>query len=149
MKLDYGSGSQPKAGFLSSDFTGTPNYDYHIRDYRVIGARDASFDEIHCRNVIHHIPERDLPILFSEFRRILKSGGILTISEPRKGLHRQNLILDIIWYRFLVNERNIMIPREYVDYRKYMADFDVVETSREYNNDILVCVHMKGSQIAI
>ncbi|WP_251030839.1 MULTISPECIES: class I SAM-dependent methyltransferase [unclassified Exiguobacterium] len=143
MKLDYGSGSQPKEGFLSSDFCGAPNYDYFIQDYRVIGAKDGSFDVIHCRNVIHHIPEQDLPILFKEFDRLLKPGGRLIISEPRKEFHKENLILDIIWYRYLKNERKISLPLHYVDWRKYANFFSQVNTKYEFNNEIVTYKKVK------
>lgn len=137
MKLDYGSGRQPKQGFLTSDFVGTPNYDYYIKDYKVLGAKDHSFEAIHCRNVIHHIPEQDLPTLFNEFKRLLKKDGLLIISEPRKEFHEQNKLLDWIWYRHLVNDTNIMIPDEYVDYKQYLVDFDIVSSQDEYNNEII------------
>lgn len=137
MKLDYGSGSQPKAGFLSSDFCGAPNYDYFIEDYRVLDLEDHSCDVIHCRNVIHHIPEEDLPRLFSEFNRLLKPGGELILSEPRKEFHKENLILDIIWYRFIKNETKIALPLTYVDYKKYATDFQLMRKKDEFNNEIL------------
>ncbi|QOV08407.1 SAM-depedendent methyltransferase [Bacillus phage Kirov] len=137
MKLDYGSGRQPKQGFLTSDFVGTPNYDYYIKDYKVLGAKDHSFEAIHCRNVIHHIPEEDLPTLFNEFKRLLKKDGLLIISEPRKEFHEQNKLLDWIWYRHLVNDTNIMIPDEYVDYKQYLVDFDIIHSEDEYNNEII------------
>ena len=137
MKLDYGSGRQPKQGFLTSDFVGTPNYDYYIRNYKVLGAKDHSFEAIHCRNVIHHIPEKDLPTLFNEFKRLLKKDGLLIISEPRKEFHEQNKLLDWIWYRHLVNDTNIMIPDEYVDYKQYLGDFDIIHSEDEYNNEII------------
>lgn len=137
MKLDYGAGSQPKEGFLTADFVGTPNYDFYIKDYRVIGAKDHSFNVIHCRNVLHHIAERDLPILFAEFKRLLKPDGTLIISEPREEFHEQNKLLDLLWYRFLTVDRNILIPTEYVDYKVYLTDFTVMETRNEFNNEIL------------
>lgn len=137
MKLDYGSGRQPKQGFLTSDFVGTPNYDYYIKDYKVLGAKDHSFEAIHCRNVIHHIPEEDLPTLFNEFKRLLKKDGLLIISEPRKEFHEQNKLLDWIWYRHLVNDTNIMIPNEYVDYKQYLVDFDIIHSQDEYNNEVI------------
>lgn len=137
MKLDYGSGRQPKTGYLTSDFVGTPNYDYYIRNYKVLGAKDHSFEAIHCRNVIHHIPEKDLPTLFNEFKRLLKKDGLLIISEPRKEFHEQNKLLDWIWYRHLVNDTNIMIPDEYVDYKQYLSDFDIIHSEDEYNNEII------------
>lgn len=149
MKLDYGSGRQPKEGFLTSDFCGAPNYDFYIKDYKVLGTKDHSFDVIHCRNVIHHIPEKDLPLLFAEFKRLLKHNGQLIISEPRKELHLQNLILDIIWYRFLTYDRSIMLPQKYVDYKKYLTDFEIIEIEDEYNNEILTCVRKQITRKAI
>lgn len=149
MKLDYGSGSQPKEGFLTSDFVGTPNYDYYIKNYKVVGAKAHSFDIIHCRNVIHHIPELELPLLFNEFKRLLKYGGKLVISEPRKEFHLQNKILDVIWYRFITYDRNIMIPQEYVDYKKYLTDFAIVETQNEFNNEILTCRLEQLMEVAV
>lgn len=139
MKLDYGSGSQPKEGFLTSDFIGTPTYDFYVKDYKVVDAKDNSFDSIHCRNVIHHIPEKDLPILFDEFKRLLKPNGQLIISEPRKEFHKQNLILDIIWYRFLKDDREIILPQEYVDYKQYLTDFEIIKSENEFNNEIITC----------
>lgn len=140
MKLDYGSGRQPKEGFLTSDFCGAPGYDFYIKDYKVLGAEDHSFDVIHCRNVIHHIPEKDLPLLFNEFNRLLKKDGQLIISEPREDFHLQNLILDIIWYRFLVFDDKIMIPKKYVDYKQYLSDFEMISTVNEHNNEIITCI---------
>lgn len=137
MKLDYGSGRQPKQGFKSSDFIGTPNYDYYIKDYKVVDLEDNTCDVIHCRNVIHHIPKKDLPILFAEFRRLLKPGGKLVISEPREEFHKQNLILDLIWYRWVNYDTNIMIPYEYVNYKEFLTDFTLLSTVDEYNNEIL------------
>lgn len=140
MKLDYGSGAQPKQGYLSSDFCGAPNYDFFIQDYQVLDVQDESFEEVHCRNVIHHIPKEDLPKLTAEFKRLLKNGGRLVISEPRKEFHKQNLILDIIWYRFLKNESKIKLPTEYVDYKEYMEGFEMVHSYDEFNNEIVTFI---------
>lgn len=139
MKLDYGSGSKPKSGFLTSDFVGTPNYDFYIEDYKVMGAKDGCFDVIHCRNVIHHIPEKDLPKLFDEFKRLLKNDGELIISEPMEEFHLQNLILDIIWYRFLIYDDKIMLPQKYIDYKKYLNCFDIINTEKDYKNEVIIC----------
>ena len=138
MKLDYGSGRQPKQGFKSSDFCGSPNYDFYIENYKVLDTENNSCEVIHCRNVIHHIPKQDLHKLFDEFDRLLKEDGTLIISEPRKEFHKQNLILDIIWYRFLVHDDSIMIPYEYVDYKEYLLKkFEVVKIEDEFNNEII------------
>lgn len=136
-KLDYGSGGNPKEGCKSSDFCGSPGYDYYIKDYIVLEAKDHSFDVIHCRNVIHHIPEVDLPILFAEFNRLLKEDGQLIISEPREDFHEQNKLLDIIWYRWINVNHNIMIPEEYVDYKQYLENFMQITSYDHYNNEVI------------
>ncbi|WAB25137.1 putative methyltransferase [Lysinibacillus phage vB_LfM_LysYB1] len=143
MNLDYGSGSKPKKGFKSSDFCGAPGYDYFIKDYRVLDLEDKSCDVIHCRNVIHHIPEADLPLLFGEFKRLLKDNGVLIISEPREEFHEQNKLLDLIWYRFLTYAPEIMVPDKYVDYKKYLEGFVTVHTEDENKNEILT-LHRVG-----
>lgn len=137
MRLDYGSGSKPKKGFKSSDFCGTPNFDYFIMDYKVLDAEDNSCEIIHCRNVIHHIPEKDLPILFQEFERLLTPNGILLISEPRKEFHEQNKFLDQLWYRFLTYNEDIMIPDQYVEYKKYLTNFEIVNIIDDNKNEVV------------
>ncbi|MEK4025415.1 class I SAM-dependent methyltransferase [Sporosarcina sp. FSL W7-1283] len=149
MKLDYGSGSQPREGYLTSDFVGTPNYDFYIKDYRVVGAASYSFDTIYCRNVIHHIPNADIPMLFNEFKRLLKQDGKLIISEPRKEFHMQNKILDIIWYRFLKYDRRIMIPQEYVDYKQYLSEFVILEVTDDFNNEVVTCRLEQAAKVAV
>lgn len=135
-RLDYGSGGNPK-GFKSSDFCGSPGYDYFIKDYKVLEAKDHSFDVIHCRNVIHHIPEADLPLLFNEFNRLLKEDGLLIISEPIEEFHEQNKLLDIIWYRWINVNHDIMVPDKYVDYKKYIDKFNTLSSYRDLNNEII------------
>jgi len=140
MMLDYGSGSKPKKGFKTSDFTGAPFLDYHIENLKVIDAEDHSFDVIWCRNVIHHIPEHQLDDLFTEFDRLLKRNGHLIISEPRADKHMQNLILDIIWYRFLTSDFKITLPQLGVNFRDYIPGNFVSKTSywERGNNEVFV-----------
>ena len=115
----------------------------------MLDAKSHSFNAIHCRNVIHHIPEKDLPKLFTEFKRLLKHDGELIISEPRKEFHVQNKILDIIWYRFLTYDDKIMTPLGYVDYKEYLVDFDIVDSVDEFNNEVITCKKKQLLEIAI
>jgi len=46
---------------------------------------DNSFDKIACNNVLYAIPGEKQLALLKEFYRILKRGGKLVISNPRKG----------------------------------------------------------------
>lgn len=133
--LDYGSGRKPREGFSTSDYSGLPIYDYMIKDYKVLGVKEGEYDIIYCRNVLHHIPEVDLVKVVDEFRRILKLGGKLIISEPKEAYFTENKILDIIWYRFLYYDREVHIPIEYVDYRKYLTGFIEVSSKEILNNE--------------
>lgn len=51
----------------------------HVRlgDHSVIPFDDAFFDFIYMTDVIHHVP--DLHVMFSEFVRVLKPGGLVCI----------------------------------------------------------------------
>lgn len=65
--------------------------------------RDGSLDAIVARGAIHHIP--DIPGVFSEFYRVLNSGGQIVISEPsndalivrtaRTVMYRKNRHFDV------------------------------------------------------
>lgn len=122
--LDFGSGYNPIENYLSCDITGAPYLDYlfDVEKYRIIGVDDNYFDKIYCRNVIHHIP--DLKKLFIEFQRVLKIDGELIIIEPKKEYYKPNLILDIIWYRYIIPRYEIWFSTNYRDYVKILLTFN-------------------------
>lgn len=139
LRLDYGSGSKPKKGFKSSDFIGRPGFDYYIQNYKISEIEDQTVDEIHCRNVIHHIPENDLNLLFAEFERIIKPNGKIVISEPREEYFVQNKILDIIWYRWISTDYSIKLPENYyVNYKKYLKKFKQVKKYNDEKNEVIL-----------
>jgi len=134
MKLDYGSGYNPKKGFKTSDFTGSPMLDFHISDLRV-NCDAAAFDEVNCRNVIHHIESEKLPRLFDEFTRILKPSGKLTISDPAEDFFIQNKCLDVLWYRFVIPRPEIYIGNKFVDFEKFVPKNFVKKSEfRDHSN---------------
>jgi SAM-dependent methyltransferase len=148
-KLDYGSGSKPRKGFYTSDFTGAPFLDYQIEDLIVKEAADRSFDVIWCRNVIHHIPVHRLDDLFAEFDRLLKRGGYLIISEPLAENRMRNLILDVIWYRFLVQDFSISLPDPNVDFRDYLpGNYKISRTYLEKGNNEVVILEKVSEVIS-
>ena len=122
MKLDFGSGHNPKRGYKSCDITSNPYLDFYCDpDSYCIKhnfytnhlniEKDVKFEEIHVRNVIHHI--KNLKKLFKEFKRKLTKNGILTIIDCNEECYKQNLNLDILWYRYLIPRYNIWICKEY------------------------------------
>ena len=140
MYLDYGTGRKHPKGFKTSDFTGSPKYDYMIEDYKIEELDDGVVDVLHCRNVIHHIVPEDVNKVIGEFRRLLKKGGELRISEPKKEYFKQNKILDIIWYRYLYYDRDIYLPTFYYDFRRDIEEeyFYHSITIDDFKNEIVI-----------
>lgn len=121
--LDFGSGYNPKDGYLTCDRTSSPKLDFVFDPdaYKIIDVDDNHFDVIRCRNVIHHV--HDLRKLFLEFQRTLKVNGKLIIIEPTRKSYKSNLILDILWYRFVIPRYEVWFSpkyREYVDTLKQL-----------------------------
>lgn len=75
-----------------------------------------SVDKFHCRNVIHHI--YDLPSLFENFYRYLKTDGELEIIECKKDNYYANKFLDTLWYRYVIPRKEVWFANEYRDYIK-------------------------------
>jgi len=142
--LDYGSGSKPKKEYKTSDMTGSPRFDFHIQNYRVQDLENGEVDSLHCRNVIHHIRPEDLKKVFREFERLVRKGGKLIISEPMEKYFIQNKILDLIWYRFLYYDRDIYLPREYVDFKDFIDknEFKLLKVEKDNKNEVLTYKRM-------
>ena len=123
MKLDFGSGHNPKVCYKTCDITPGYNIDYmfDVNRYMIIGADDNTFDEIHCRNVLHHI--KDLDRLVIEFNRVLKPTGIIKVIEPNKDSYKANYCLDYIWYRFINPRYDIWQSNDYRDYIEIFLKF--------------------------
>src|ERR1035437_940569 len=93
-KLDFGSGYNPQTEYKTCDVCGYVDYYFDPIEYK-IDAEDGIFDEIRCRNVIHHV--KDLNKLSKEFYRVLKNGGRLKIIEPIRECYDANYYLDYLW----------------------------------------------------
>ena len=131
LKIDFGSGHNPKEGYKRCDMTCGPNLDfvYDAEEYKILDCADESVDEIWCRNVLHHIP--DLKRLFNEFRRVLKVGGSITIVEPTKEAFDANICKDYLWYRFIIPRYDVWYATEY---RDYAEDLEKIVGPRTYND---------------
>ena len=51
-----------------------------VTDCSLLPLADGSFDAVFCKELAHHV--EDLPGLFRELRRVLKTNGILVLIEP-------------------------------------------------------------------
>lgn len=138
MKLDFGSGHNPKKGYKKGDITKSPFIDFVIdpNSYKV-DCKNNMFDEVLLRNTIHHI--KDLPILFKELKRILTKNGKVVIVEPSKEAYKANVCLDVLWYRYIMPRYEIWISPEYrniVEYAK--TEFDVKSIKQQNEKDIII-----------
>lgn len=140
MKLDFGSGYNPRKGYLTCDFTSNPFLDFHFENYKIVNkhgekVKSNSFDEIVCRNVLHHISNLELVIF--ELQRVLNHNGKLRIIEPNKDYFKQNVFLDKLWYRFINDRKDIWFSETYRDYQyilnKYFSSSKMVlQGEKEY-----------------
>ena len=115
MKVDFGSGHSPKKGFKTCDITGMSYLDYTFDPFNYkIDCPTDFIAELHCRNVLHHIP--DLDRLFAEFSSKMVAGGKVVVTEPRQECFKVNTILDVLWYRYVIPRYDIWICDQYRDY---------------------------------
>lgn len=117
-RLDFGSGHNPIDGYKTCDVVPRPFLDYLVRD-NAIDCSDGMFDEIYCRNTIHHV--KDIQPICDELFRVLRDDGILKIVECREEKYFANLILDNLWYRFINRNAEVFIAKKYRDYKKIFA----------------------------
>lgn len=118
IKIDFGSGYNPKKGYSSCDITCSPMLDFVWLNNALYSkhGRVASetVDKVYCRNVLHHIPNLDVTL--KALCSYLKPGGALKIIDCDKAHFGTNNLLDKIWYRYIIPRPDIYIANEYRDY---------------------------------
>lgn len=127
LRIDFGSGYNPKKGYKTCDVTTNPmlDYQYDGKD-TIIGLEENSIDVFYMRNVVHHIP--NLQITFKAIRKYIKSSGKLIIIDCNRKHFNTNVILDKIWYRYVGNDNNIFISETYRDYMKILTELGFKQT---------------------
>ena len=143
LKIDFGSGYNPNSDYQLCDITYSPNLDYVYNpdDNVIIGCQENSVDEFYLRNVVHHL--KDLKATFSCLQRYLKKGGIIKIIDVRKEFFKQNVILDIIWYRYVIPRYEIWFSREYRNYSKILIDLNFELEDKHYESEKEVMIWKK------
>lgn len=109
LKIDFGSGYNPKKGFKTCDITFSPylDYVYDKENNIILDLNKNSVDEFYCKNVLHHTNiKKVVKCLYS----YLKPNGTLIIIEPQEKYYEQNRCLDIFWYRYIYPRYEITIP---------------------------------------
>lgn len=141
LKIDFGSGYNPKEGFKTCDITTSPMLDYYFNGMVIDELEFKSVDEFYSRNVLHHIEnlEYTLKLLY----RYLKQHGTLTIIECRKEFYETNYFLDILWYRGIIPRPEIFISKEYRDYNSIMVSIGFRLYHRYFENEKEVSIWKK------
>ncbi len=144
LKIDFGSGYNPKKGYKSCDITNLPNLDYVYceESNEIIDCKENSVDEFYLRNVVHHLPsiEKTISCLY----RYLKKDGIVRIIDVRKEYYQKNVILDIIWYRYVIPRYEVYFSKVYRDYFKILKKLNFILIDKYYDEEKEVSIWKKS-----
>ena len=81
LRLHIGCGQRRLEGFINIDRNLSAATDF-ISDSKHLPCRDNSVERIETYHLIEHIPRPDIGQVFAEWRRVLKTGGVLVIECP-------------------------------------------------------------------
>ena len=68
-----------------------PQLRFEQMSFRNLLFDDASFDGVWCSCVLYHEPKNNVPTVLREFKRVLISGGIITVVMPYTGLSSEDI----------------------------------------------------------
>ena len=109
MKLDVGSGYNPRKGYATCDVNYGCTYE------KLSDVPDNCVYKMQIRNVVHHV--ENISSFAKEVFYKMRNNGRLVITECRKEFYDINFFLDHLWYRGVV-KTNIFISPTYRDYLK-------------------------------
>ena len=81
MKLNLGSKHHKLEGFIDIDISRKHSPD-RIMDVRSLDYETESVDVIYAGHLIEHFDSVETPMILSEWKRVLKKGGVLIMSFP-------------------------------------------------------------------
>lgn len=85
MKINLGSGTQPKQGYINLDGRNLPEVDV-VRDIlRGLPFADNSIEEVFSENFMEHLPQTECIWVMNEIWRVLIPGGIAEHWIPPAG----------------------------------------------------------------
>ncbi|MCX6803966.1 MAG: methyltransferase domain-containing protein [Candidatus Diapherotrites archaeon] len=80
-KLEIGSGSKPKKGYIHFDVRSNVKADI-IGDARQLPFENLEYDEVYSRFFLEHLPRNDAKKALSEMYRVLKLDGTIELIVP-------------------------------------------------------------------
>lgn len=147
IKIDFGSGYNPRKGFMTCDFVPSPNLDFLFTGDDIINQYGESIENIniiYIRNVLHHIEELDnvLNLLYNK----LSYDGIIIIEEARKEYYAQNYTLDCLWYRYVLPRDDIWFSEIYRDYKSILETLGLVNIKWNVNKEKEMSIWLKRKE---
>lgn len=151
LKIDFGSGYNPKKGYKTCDITYSPFLDYVTDGCKIYDKEGelhpSSVDVLYARNTLHHI--QDLQPLIQNFYKYLKPNGVLEIIDCRKEYFDKNILLDNIWYRYINKNNNIYISNRYRNYSKICIEVGFKLVHKKFNDEKETTIFKKPSNKAL
>ena len=120
LNIDFGSGYNPYSKYKTCDMIYSPRLDYYYdrRNNIIYNLEHNTVDKFRLRNVLHHV--EDISKLCTMLNNYLKPNGSINgsikVIEPKEEFYTKNIILDIIWYRYVQKFYHIKIYPNYRDY---------------------------------
>lgn len=140
--VDFGSGHNPRKGFLSCDITSNADLYYNTETFEIENFNEK-VDLINVRNVVHHLP--DIKRTMNSLKKYLTKNGKIVIIEPSKENFKTNLFLDVLWYRG-INKREDIEIFNYRDYHKILSDdFCIKKTILSHEKQVTI-LKLKGER---
>lgn len=146
LKIDFGSGYNPKPGYKTCDITYAPFLDFAYDEDKnqILYCEEGSVDEFYLRNVVHHV--KDFTKLFSCLKTYLKENGTIVIVDVREEFFAKNVILDTIWYRYVIPRYEIWFAKYYRDYSKVLTKLGFVKIDYYTHEEKEVSIWQKISR---
>lgn len=107
---------------------GHKNYSLGLGDAYHLSYPDGMFDIVMNNYMFDILPERDFPIVLNEFKRVLRPGGRLIMSNMTKALHWYHSISELA-YRI---RPSLLGGCRSVYLLPYLESAGFVDTRREY-----------------
>jgi hypothetical protein len=137
MKLDFGSGYGACSGWATLDFGANCTYN------DISEIPDKSITKIRFRNVLHHIEH--VESLFKALKAKFRKNVKIIIIECRKEFFDNNVFLDVLWYRGIVQNPNMYIAREYRDFGKILQQMGFCVFQRMVENEKETIILKRGN----
>ena len=93
MKVNVGCGNDIRKGWVNLDFRDEDGVDVVADITEGMPFKDGECDELLCQDVLEHFPLAMTDKILSEWARVLRKGGYITIEVPNMELNFKHWIL--------------------------------------------------------